>query len=142
MKFKLEIEQHYPHPITDVWEGITTNEDISDWLLDTNNFKAEAGHGFEMTCVNDDGSMDVYRCQVLEIEQPHRMLWSWVLVGKESEGLTEVEFHLKGTDTGTTVTLIHRGDRDKATIDRFKSGWPFKLDRLAETLAERANSTQ
>ena len=140
MKFKIELERHYPHPITDVWEGITTNEGISDWLLETNNFKAEAGHRFDMTCVNDDGSLDFYRCQVLEIDPPHRMVWSWLLAGEESESLTEVEFRLEATDTGTTVTLIHRGDRDKATIDRFKSGWPFKLERLAETLAERAKS--
>jgi len=142
MKFKLELERHYPHSITDVWEGIASNEGISDWLLDTNNFKAVAGHQFDLTCVNEDGSLDVYRCQILEIDPPTRMLWSWVLAGKESEGLTEVEFRLKATDTGTTVTLIHRGDRDKATIDRFKSGWPYKLDRLAETLANRAASKQ
>jgi len=142
MNFKLELERHYPYSITDVWEGITTNEGISDWLLDSNNFKAEVGHRFDLTCVNDDGNLDVYRCQVLEIDPPTRMLWSWVLSGKESEGLTEVEFRLKSTDTGTTVTLIHRGDRDKATIDRFKSGWPYKLDRLAETVAKRAKSKQ
>lgn len=142
MKFKIELERHYPHSITDVWEGITTNEGISDWLLDTNDFNAETGHRFDMTCVNDDGSVDVYRCQVLEIDPPHRMLWSWALAGKESEDLTEVEFRLKATDTGTTVTLVHRGDRDKATIDRFKSGWPYKLDRFAETLAKRAKPKQ
>lgn len=140
MKFRLELERHYPHSITDVWMGITTNEGISDWLLDSNNFKAEVGHRFDLTCVNEDGSLDVYRCQVLEIDPPTRMLWSWVLAGKESEGLTEVEFRLKSTDTGTTVTLIHCGNRDKVTIDRFRSGWPYKLDRLAETLAKRTRS--
>jgi uncharacterized protein YndB with AHSA1/START domain len=141
MKFKLEVERNYPHTITDVWDGITTNEGLSDWLLETNNFTAEAGHRFEMTCPNDDGTIDIYRCQVLEIDPPHRMLWSWVIAGKESEGLTEVEFRLTETDTGTTVKLTHRGDRDKATIDRFRSGWPYKLDRLAEVLERRENSS-
>jgi uncharacterized protein YndB with AHSA1/START domain len=134
MKFEVEIEREYPHDVAQVWKALTTNEGISDWLLETDNFQAEVGHRFEMTCVNKDGSKDVYRCQILEIDPPHRMLWSWVLAGKEAEGLTEVEFRLRATNTGTVVTLIHRGDRDQATIDGFKSGWPYKLDRLAEIL--------
>ena len=138
MRFEIEIERVYPHAINDVWAAITTNEGISEWLLETTSFKPEVGHRFEMTCKNDDGSIDVYRCQVLAIEPPHRMLWSWVLAGKEDQGLTEVEYRLETTGTGTHVTLLHRGDRDQATIDRFKSGWQLKLDLLAQTLNERA----
>jgi uncharacterized protein YndB with AHSA1/START domain len=135
MRFEVEVECHYPHAIVDVWDGITTNEGISDWLMETANFKPEVGHRFEMTCIDESGNLEFYRCQVLEIEPPNRMAWSWVIAGKEAEGLTEVEFRLKQTETGTTLTLLHRGDRDKATIDRFKAGWPYKLDRLAEFLA-------
>ena len=140
MKFEVEVARHYPHAIADVWDAITTNEGVSDWLLETNDFEAEIGHHFEMTCLDDAGNLDVYRCQVLEIDPPNRMVWSWILAGKEDEGLTEVEFRLTATDTGTRVRLLHRGDRDQATIDRFKSGWPYKLDRLAETLVRRGES--
>jgi hypothetical protein len=62
------------------------------------------------------------------------MVWSWVLAGSEDKGVTEVEFKLQATDTGTTVTLIHRGDRDPEMLERFKAGWPHKLDQLARVL--------
>lgn len=136
MKFQVEVERHYPHSIAEVWEALTTNDAISEWLLDTTNFKAEGGHRFEMTCVVD-GQLDVYRCQVLELDPPNRMVWSWVLAGNEDLGLTEVEFRLTAFDTGTRVQLLHRGDRDKAMLERFKAGWPHKLDQLAQVLDRR-----
>ena len=137
MKFEVVIERHYPHPISAVWDGIATNEAISEWLMETNNFKAEAGHRFEMTCVNDAGQMDLYRCKVLQVDPPNLMVWSWVLAGNEDKSLTEVEFRLTAMDTGTRVQLLHRGDRDMEMLERFKAGWPAKLDRLTEVLDRR-----
>jgi len=140
MKFEVSVERKYPHPISAVWKGLTTNEAISEWLLKTTNFEPTVGHHFQMTCIDNTGHLDIYRCQVLTVEPPHRMVWSWVLEGNEEQGLTEVEFQLKATDTGTTVTLFHRGDRDKGMLERFKSGWPHKLDRLADGLDGRESS--
>ena len=137
MKFEVIIERHYPHSIADVWDGLTTNEALSDWLMETSNFKAEVGTRFEMTCVDDDGHLDVYRCKVLQLDPPNLMVWSWVLAGNEEKGHTEVEFRLTATDTGTQVQLLHRGDRDKEMLERFKAGWPAKLDQLAEVLKHR-----
>lgn len=134
MKFEVSVERDYSHPIDHVWRGLTTNEAISEWLLETKNFKAEVGHRFEMTCTNESGEIDVYKCQVLALDPPNRMVWSWVLAGNEESGLTEVEFRLRSTDTGTKVTLFHRGDRDPEMLERFRAGWPLKLDRLAEVL--------
>lgn len=138
MKFEVSVERHYPHSVSDVWDGLTTSEAISEWLLETRNFAAEAGARFEMHCTDDSGHLDEYRCEVLEIDPPRRMVWSWALAGNEDKGATEVEFILTPTDTGTTVTLIHRGDRDPEMLERFKAGWPYKLDQLAEVLDRRA----
>lgn len=140
MKFEVKVERHYPYAVADVWDGLTTNEGISDWLMDTDNFKPDAGHRFEMTCLNEAGKVDVYRCQVLDLDPLHRMVWSWVMDDKQGDGETEVEFRLSATDTGTTVIMSHRGDLDQATIDRFKSGWQSKLDQLAETLIRRRDA--
>ena len=139
MKFEVQIERTFPHEIDEVWRALTTNEGISAWLLETSSFVAKAGHVFEMSCVDASGYLDVYRCEVLEIDPPHRMVWSWVLVGHEGQGLTEVEFRLTATNTGTKVVLCHRGDRDKEMLERFKSGWPFKLDQLAVLLRRQAD---
>lgn len=138
MKYEIALERHYPHPIDAVWEGLTTNEAISEWLMETRDFNAEPGHRFEMTCIDDEGRTDTYRCQVLAIEPPRRMVWSWVLAGQEARGHTEVEFRLQETEAGTTVVLEHRGDRDRAMIEHFRSGWPGKLKTLAQVLDRRA----
>lgn len=140
MKFEVLMERHYPHAIADVWDGLTTNEAISEWLMETNNFKAEAGHTFQMTCTNENGKLDVYRCKILQIEPPNYMLWSWILTGNEDRGHTEVEFRLTATDTDTHVRLLHRGDRDKEMLERFKAGWPAKLDHLTDVLDRRRKS--
>jgi len=141
MKFEVEVERHYPHSIREVWDGLTTNAALSDWLLETTNFQPEVGHRFEMTCLDNDGHLDVYRCQVLDLDPPNRMVWSWVIAGNEDQGLTEVEFRLTALDTGTRLQLLHRGDRDKAMLDRFKAGWPYKLDQLEEVLGRRQDGS-
>jgi uncharacterized protein YndB with AHSA1/START domain len=87
-----------------------------------------------MWCEDAEGNTDVYRCKVLVLEPPRRMVWSWVLEGHESEGLTRVEFRLADVQGGTLLTVEHSGDRDPDTIERFKGGWPVKLDQLATTL--------
>jgi len=140
MKFEVSIERTYPHPVSAVWDGLTTDAGITEWLMETNNFVPEVRHRFQMSCVDGDGHLDFYHCVVLAIEPPHRMVWSWVLQGNEERGLTEVEFLLKATDSGTTVTLIHRGDRDKDMLERFKLGWPHKLDQLADVLDGRGKT--
>lgn len=134
MKFEVVVEEDFPHPIEKVWTAMTERKALGEWLLETDNFRPEVGCKFEMYCTNDDGTRDVYRMEVLELEAPRRMLWSWVLSGNESQGLTEVEFVLNEIEGGTRVTVRHRGDRDREMLERFRSGWPFKLRAMADFL--------
>lgn len=135
MKFEVAVTRHYPHSIEEVWKGLTSEAAISEWLMHAKGFSAAAGCQFEMTCKNEDGAEETYRCEVLELDPPKRMRWSWILEGNEAQGLTEVEFRLKREGEGTEVTVFHRGDRNKEMLERFKSGWPTKLDQLAERLS-------
>jgi uncharacterized protein YndB with AHSA1/START domain len=134
MKFEVVVTRHYPHSIDKVWEGLTNEAAISQWLMPAKGFVAQPGCRFEMSCINEDGDEDIYRCEVLELDAPKRMRWSWILVANEARGSTEVEFCLESKGEGTEVTVFHRGDRDKAMLERFRSGWPHKLDQLAEML--------
>jgi len=137
MKFELKFERFYPYPVAQVWDGLTSNEALSEWLMDTSGFKAEIGQAFEMTCADRDGQLDVYRCRVVEVEAPFRMRWSWVLLGREHEGSMDVEFLLEAAGDGTTVRVFHRGDANKSFIDDFGSGWPGKLDALQAIVRRR-----
>lgn len=134
MRFEVVVDRQYPHPVEDVWWGITTPHALDQWLMETRGFIAQAGCRFVMTCEDGDGHLHTYRCEILEIDPPYRMLWSWVLAGNEDQGLTHVEFRVEPTPVGARLTILHRGDRDRAMLERFKAGWPFKLATLADVL--------
>lgn len=133
MKFRLDFERTYPHPPTAVWRALTDPAALGAWLMETD-FVAEPDRAFTMWCGRPDGGTDRYHCQVLALDPPRRMLWSWVLDGRQGDGETRVEFRLEPVDGGTRLTVRHSGDRDRATIDRFGGGWPVKLDDLAAVL--------
>jgi len=134
MKFDIEFRRTYPHAIDKVWRALTEPEALGAWLMETD-FAAESGRSFRMWCRNENGATDTYLCSVLELESPRRMLWSWILAGRQGEGETYVEFKLREVPGGTELTIRHQGDRDTDTVDRFKGGWPVKLDRLADFIS-------
>ena len=136
MKFEIEFSRVYPHPMEKVWRAITEPGALGEWLMETD-FAPEPEREFKMWCEDGEGHTDTYLCKVLEIEPGKRMLWSWLLEGREKDGATTVEFLLQAEEEGTRVTIIHRGDRDADTIERFKGGWPTKLDQLGESLIHR-----
>lgn len=135
MKFDIAFERVFPHPPASVWHALTDPSALAEWLMETD-FAPENGRSFQMRCENPDGGMDRYLCKVLAIEPEVRMLWSWILDGRQSEGETYVEFVLVGVPEGTQLTIRHSGDRDRVTIDNFKSGWPHKLGLLEELLSK------
>lgn len=136
MRFQVAVDDEYPYPIEKVWAAITDRKALSEWCLETDDFKPEVGCRFDMYCTMPDGSVDTYHMEILEMQPPHRMRWSWVLAGNENQGLTEVEFLLSETDTGTRITIRHSGDRDLEMLQRLKVGWPDKLAALGDLLAK------
>jgi len=139
VKFELDFERVYPHPVDKVWRALTEPAALAAWLMD-NDFVAREGQVFSMWCEDGAGGTDHYACTVLALEPPNRMLWSWVLDGSQREGETFVEFRLQATDTATRLTVRHSGDRDRRTVEKFKGGWPAKLDQLG-TVLERSTSS-
>lgn len=133
MEFEIELERRFPHPIERVWRALTTKQSLAAWLMETD-FEAVKGRAFTMWCQNENGGVDTYHCRVEELKPPHRMVWSWVLAGRERDGQTRVEFRLREQDGLTWLTLRHNGDRDPDTVERFKSGWPSKLAALDEAI--------
>lgn len=133
MKFALEFDRTYPHAIDKVWRALTDPGALGTWLMETD-FLPEPGRAFRMWCENEEGNTDLYLCSVVDLEPPTRMVWSWVLDGRQEEGETRVEFHLREVSGGTRLTVRHSGDRDALTVERFKGGWPVKLRQLEEAL--------
>lgn len=63
-------------PAATLWRALTDSELLSTWLM-PNDFRAEAGHRFTMT--TDPAPMfdGTVHLEVLEIDPPRRMVWSW-----------------------------------------------------------------
>lgn len=137
MKYELEFNRVFAHPLEKVWQALSTPAALGQWLMETD-FVPEQGKEFRMWCEDGRGHTETYLCKVLEIDPPRHMLWSWVLDGREKEAPTTVEFHLETEAAGTRVTVIHRGDRDEHTVERFREGWRAKLKQLTEILSAQA----
>ena len=135
MNFDIDFERDYPQTVEQVWKALTDRNALGEWLMETD-FVEQAGHAFKMWCDNGDGGTDTYICKLLELEKHKRMLWSWLRDGDQDPGETLVEFTLMPIETGTRLTIRHRGDLDPKNVQNFKSGWPGKIERLVQLLNE------
>lgn len=96
----------YPHPLELVWRALTEPEAIADWLME-NDFQPVEGHRFTLRMDPKPGFDGIVHCQVLEVEPPRRLRYSWTggWVGRP----TEVSWELEPVADGTRVTLRHSG---------------------------------
>ncbi|WP_202078781.1 SRPBCC family protein [Caldalkalibacillus salinus] len=97
-----------------VWEAIATAEGIDAWFM-PNDFKQELG--YEFTIQSPFGPTT---CKVLELESPHRLVFSW---GEEGWIVT---FELEDLGDKTGFTLIHSGWGEP---DHIVAGGPGQSNR-------------
>jgi uncharacterized protein YndB with AHSA1/START domain len=98
-----------------------------------NDFQPQVGRRFcfkrEAPPHNTRGTVE---CEVLALEPPSRMVWSWL---STDEGVpTRVEFRLEPVAGGTRLILKHTGETDPDIVSRVTAGWPQRLAQLRITL--------
>jgi uncharacterized protein YndB with AHSA1/START domain len=104
MKADIDVTVSYPHPVGRVWEALTSSEALAAWLM-PNDFKPVAGHKFTFRTRPAPGFDGIVRCEVLELDPPRRMVWSWA--GSKID--TTVTFTLEETDAGTRLRMRQVG---------------------------------
>lgn len=122
-------------PIQKVWDKVANAEGIAAWFM-PNDFKAEVGYEFHL-----QSPFGPSPCRVLEIDEPHKLSFSW-----DTDGWF-VSFLLKDLDGKTEFTLIHGGWKEENEIvpkageqasvirDRMNQGWigiTGKLKKVVE----------
>jgi uncharacterized protein YndB with AHSA1/START domain len=133
MKLNVLLVEDFPHPVERVWRALTEPDALRIWLMD-NDFELRVGKQFSLRSrespPRDRGWIE---CEVLEVEEQHRMIWSWIHNGGDPPA--RVEFRLQAIEGGTRLTLSHTGDIDPLTGSRLKEGWPGKLAGLRALLS-------
>jgi uncharacterized protein YndB with AHSA1/START domain len=124
-----------PFPPDRVWRAIATGALMAEWLL-PNDFQPIPGHGFTLRSPTAPGWDGVIEAEVLAVDPPGRLAYSWVALGV----VTEVNFMLEPTATGTRLTMEHSGFRaDQAqNYAGARHGWTMFLNRLDTLLTKES----
>jgi uncharacterized protein YndB with AHSA1/START domain len=101
-------EMFVPQFREQVWRALTDSTSLAEWMY-PNDFEPRIGHQFTFQVppnpkVGFEGL--VVRCEVLEIEPPHRLAFSWT-AGPLVD--TRVSFRLEPDGDGTRVFFEHSG---------------------------------
>jgi uncharacterized protein YndB with AHSA1/START domain len=131
------VERHMPHPADKVWRALTQSDLVAEWLM-KNDFRPEPGHRFRFHATPVPGWSGVTNCQVLEVEPPRRLVYSWGDGTESVTGLkTIVTWTLTPADGGVLVRMEHAGFRpqDEMGYRMMGGGWPRILERLEQTAA-------
>jgi uncharacterized protein YndB with AHSA1/START domain len=131
-------EYDLPQPPHKVWRALTDPALVARWLM-KNDFRPVVGHKFQFRAdpmPHWDGIVD---CEVLELDEPKRLRYSWH-GGKGEFALdTTVTFTLTATATGTHLHLEQAGflPTHKMALDGMTKGWRGHIaERLRGVVAE------
>jgi uncharacterized protein YndB with AHSA1/START domain len=110
---------------------VTDRAALGAWLME-NDFEPRIGQRFRFRDPPAPGFRGWIDCEVIELEPPVRMVWSWQRSADEQP--TRVEIRLNAVAGGTRLTLEHTGETDPDARSRYTSGWPRKLTALRDQL--------
>ncbi len=125
-------------PIERVWHALTDSATLSKWMLfKSNDFKPVVGHTFQFR--EASGWTGVVDGEVIEVDKPHRLSYTWVSGGESNlQHSTVVTWTLTEAEGGVTrLHLEQSGFRSEAKqeIGGAKYGWMSMLDQLQSLLA-------
>jgi uncharacterized protein YndB with AHSA1/START domain len=124
----LHFEMIYEESPELVWAAITTREAMAVWLM-PNDFELRIGHRFQFKTQPAPGFDGIVRCEVLEINPLHKLVYTWVGGGVD----TRVTWNLYPQGSGTRLTLDHegfRGLRGFFVSSILGKGWRSKILRI------------
>lgn len=105
----LVIDKDLAHPPEKIWRALTQSSLLAEWLM-TNDFLPVVGHKFTLRAPPMPHWDGVIACEVLVIEAPHRIAYSWNALGLKSV----VTWTLTPTATGTRVRMAQAGFQSEA----------------------------
>lgn len=143
----ISVEIVLPHAPEIVWRTLTASELIGQWLM-PNDFEPVVGKKFNFKAKPMGDWDGVVRCEVLEIVENRRLVYSWeggsdTNVGGGSRLDTTVTWTLTPVEAGTKLKMVHAGFKlpdNKSAHDAMTPGWRQVMQRI-ERVAERSAQT-
>jgi uncharacterized protein YndB with AHSA1/START domain len=142
MKRDLVLECIYAQPIDHVWRALTDSALLKEWLME-NDFSPVAGARCQFRMKPQPGFNGVIQCEVLEVQQPCRLVYTWD--GGGMWGRTTLTWTLEPCDEGTKLRLEHKGFsgfRPFVLSLMMGSGWKKKLTKNVVALLKRIASEE
>jgi uncharacterized protein YndB with AHSA1/START domain len=137
----ISVKFDLPHQPVKVWRALTEPELLAEWLMATD-MRALVGNSFTFKAEPTPWWDGIVYCEVLEVDPPKRLRYTW-RSGPESSGLdTVVSWTLTPTPSGgTRLALQHSGflPTNAFAFDGARKGWQRMAgERLREVLARAA----
>lgn len=103
---RVNLEKVFAHPPERVWQALTDPKALAQWLLPTT-FQPKLGHRFRFTRVAENGKRQKVRCQIVELDAPRHLAYTWQAEGEDAPAL--VTWTLEAIAEGTRLRLEHTG---------------------------------
>ena len=127
----LVVEREMPHPPQKIWRALTETSLLDEWLM-KNDFQPQVGRKFSFRTQPVGGWSGVVDCEVLAVEPPRRLAYTWVSMGVDHV----VTWTLEPTQSGTLVRMEQSGFTadQKQAYGGAKYGWQNFLNNLERVL--------
>ncbi len=139
MSETVALDYELKSPIERVWQALTDPVLLSRWtLFQTDDFRPVVGHRFQFRSDPVPGWTGIIDCEVLEVEEPRRLVYTWVGGPETMVVHTTVVWTLAQAEGGVTrLHLEQSGFRSEAkqAIGGARYGWTRMFERLESLLA-------
>lgn len=127
MKNQIQLTSFYDASIEEVWEALTDQKALSEWLMPCN-FEPRVGHKFEFRTKSSPLFDGIVHCVVLELRDREFLSFSWS--GGPVKN-TVVSFQLSEANNQTRLDFEHTGFEgflSNVLVRRIlASGWKKKI---------------
>jgi uncharacterized protein YndB with AHSA1/START domain len=138
MAKEIRFEAIYPFLPEQVWVALTDPVALGEWLM-PNDFAPVIGHRFQFHTKPAPGFDGVVNCEVLELDPPKRLAFSWAGGGID----TVVTFVLSPAGASTRLVMTQTGFtgmRGLMVSNILKGGWRRMIETRLRAAAGRVAS--
>jgi uncharacterized protein YndB with AHSA1/START domain len=135
---EIVLDEVFPHSPAAIWRALTSGDLMARWMMTPIGFEPVKGNRFTFS-TKPAGAWDgTIHCQVLEVVENKRFVYSWKGGHDENVGYgsrldTIVTWTLSGSEAGTRLRLIHSGfilPQNDSAFESIGEGWNKCLPKL------------